>query len=356
MNHRFKVLDFLRGVAIILVMLRHANLTSITTGMGWIGVDLFFVLSGFLVSGLLFSEYKKSGTIKPIRFLIRRGFKIYPLFYTVLILHIIYNYLKHRPVHSNEILSEIFFYQNYSPGILGISWSLAIEEHFYLLLSIGLLILYKINKLKIKYIIPVCWLIVTLICLFLRIYTWQSNNSFNVYIHFFPTHLRIDSLAFGVLIAGLYHFSNQWLHTIVKRLRWIIIISIPILLCPAFLFAPGTAQIVTFGFTCLYIGFGLLLALLIVYEDKTIITLSSIRILPVFNVIAWVGLYSYPIYLIHMKAGPILSNYFIRNYIPVTIEIVTGLNFAFNIFCGYILSLLIERPFLRLREKYYPAT
>ncbi|MBK8952142.1 MAG: acyltransferase [Chitinophagaceae bacterium] len=59
MKERLKVLDFLRGIAILLVMFRHAKVSTITTRMGWIGVDLFFVLSGFLVSGLLFSEYKK---------------------------------------------------------------------------------------------------------------------------------------------------------------------------------------------------------------------------------------------------------------------------------------------------------
>jgi peptidoglycan/LPS O-acetylase OafA/YrhL len=78
---RLRELDFLRGIAILLVLLRHIHLFSFTKNMGWIGVDLFFVLSGFLVSGLLFKEYIKFGNIRPKLFLIRRGFKIYPIYF-----------------------------------------------------------------------------------------------------------------------------------------------------------------------------------------------------------------------------------------------------------------------------------
>ncbi|MBX6315440.1 MAG: acyltransferase, partial [Isosphaeraceae bacterium] len=91
-------LDILRAVAILLVLGHHAPfspsdrpillrapLFALLYG-GWCGVDLFFVLSGFLVSGLLFTEFKAHGRISPGRFLIRRGFKIYPQFYIYIIL------------------------------------------------------------------------------------------------------------------------------------------------------------------------------------------------------------------------------------------------------------------------------
>ncbi len=69
-NNRLRELDFLRGIAIILVLLNHKHLFDFTQTVGWVGVDLFFVLSGFLVSGLLFKEYIKFGNIKPLLFLI----------------------------------------------------------------------------------------------------------------------------------------------------------------------------------------------------------------------------------------------------------------------------------------------
>ena len=72
-------LDMLRAVAVLLVFCYHSEGTKLF--FGWIGVDLFFVLSGFLVSGLLFQEYQATHEIQPARFLLRRGLKIYPQFY-----------------------------------------------------------------------------------------------------------------------------------------------------------------------------------------------------------------------------------------------------------------------------------
>lgn len=131
-NRRLRELDFLRGIAILLVLMRHADLFDFTTRVGWIGVDLFFVLSGFLVSGLLFKEYLKFGTIRPMRFLVRRGFKIYPiyfLFYPIYILPLILA----RDLSLVYMFADLTFVQNYVNGwgyAYGASWSLAVEEHF----------------------------------------------------------------------------------------------------------------------------------------------------------------------------------------------------------------------------------
>ena len=73
-----------------------------------------------------------------------------------------------------------------------------------------------------------------------------------------------------------------------------------------------------------------------------------------FNAVAWVGVYSYSIYLIHLKAGPMIANYFTENIYDAPRLLFIILFLFFNILAGYILSLLIEQPFLRLREKYFP--
>src|SRR6185437_81561 len=83
-------LDFLRFCGVFLVMVVHLSITghtyldkilsTIKVG-GWTGVDLFFVLSGYLVSGLIIRENELYGSFDPVRFLIRRGFKIYPTYY-----------------------------------------------------------------------------------------------------------------------------------------------------------------------------------------------------------------------------------------------------------------------------------
>src|SRR5215472_11389614 len=82
---RVKGLDILSGVAMLLVLTFHQLLNNILARACWSGVTLFFVLSGFLVSGLLFKEYQRSGEMRIGRFLIRRAIRIYPPFYVMLI-------------------------------------------------------------------------------------------------------------------------------------------------------------------------------------------------------------------------------------------------------------------------------
>jgi peptidoglycan/LPS O-acetylase OafA/YrhL len=82
---RVRQLDILRAIAVLLVLGRHEHANALWRRCGWVGVDLFFVLSGFLISGLLFSEYKKRGRLDLPRFYIRRGLKIYPSFYVLIL-------------------------------------------------------------------------------------------------------------------------------------------------------------------------------------------------------------------------------------------------------------------------------
>ena len=149
-KNRLRELDFLRGIAIILVLLRHQALFEFTSEMGWIGVDLFFVLSGFLVSGLLFREYIKFGNIKPMRFLIRRGYKIYPIYYLSVFIYLT-PYLLNGNFPLWKLLHESIFIQNYTKGLGYInpaSWSIAVEEHFYL--SFVLILWISLKKKWIK--------------------------------------------------------------------------------------------------------------------------------------------------------------------------------------------------------------
>src|ERR1700756_2291394 len=128
-------LDFVRGIAILLACGWHFN--QVQTGIapldwlltpgrkaGWAGVDLFFVLSGFLIGGLLFSEFKHEHGFSPSRFLIRRAFKIWPVLYTFLLLQLILN---QHPWES-YFFQCLFHIQNYLVTPLSHLWSLAVEE------------------------------------------------------------------------------------------------------------------------------------------------------------------------------------------------------------------------------------
>jgi len=136
-------LDALRCIAVWLVLFRHLPIPSKATGFfaeslrvlhrgGWIGVDLFFVLSGFLVSGLLFREFQRTGSASIKRFLIRRGFKIYPPFWVLIGATVVMRcWFEKTGIQWSNLVGELLFLQNYYDCLWGHTWSLAVEEHFY---------------------------------------------------------------------------------------------------------------------------------------------------------------------------------------------------------------------------------
>src|ERR1700722_13574336 len=112
-------LDFLRGIAILMVMDFHAPISILLApfrwlgfrNFGWAGVDVFFVLSGFLVGGLLIKEWKQSSRIDSRRFLIRRGFKIWPQYYVFLLAMLLTG---HRGLR--DLWGNLLNIQNYVGG------------------------------------------------------------------------------------------------------------------------------------------------------------------------------------------------------------------------------------------------
>jgi peptidoglycan/LPS O-acetylase OafA/YrhL len=202
---RVAALDVLRGIAVLSVLISHAKLqyTSLPAAFSrslnavailFSGVDLFFVLSGFLVSGLLLREYQRHGSIHPWRFLVRRGLKIYPSFYAFLLTSIAVSLafrIWPHPTTSN-IVSESLFVQNYGTPLWSHTWSLAVEEHFYLCLVAllaGLVTSRRGNGLRF---IPAIVACVAITCPLLRFLTAWLIPEFAFHLHLAPSHLRFD--------------------------------------------------------------------------------------------------------------------------------------------------------------------
>lgn len=361
---RLRELDFLRGIAIILVLLRHQYLFQFTTKMGWIGVDLFFVLSGFLVSGLLFKEYLKFGNIKPGLFLIRRGFKIYPIYYLIYILYLVPKIVKHQ-FELKGFLSDIFFIQNYVWGWgwnYVPTWSLAVEEHFYVMLVLFLTFVFnhqllqntiKIQRFKINY-FQVILCFVFIVCLVWRFYNNVYHPDYNEK-NLTMTHLRIDSLLAGVFVAYLFYFKNDKLTVFFNSYKQgLVFVIIPLLLFTPFIDFEESFFVRTIGFTMLYFAFALLLIYFLLDADinKKINFIFSKRIV---SIISKIGFSSYSIYLIHGFVGILIS--FFLNYI-VKLQINSILLFIINVVASVLAGMLItnyvEKYFLKIRDKYYP--
>ena len=353
---RNQAIDFLRGIAIFLTLFRHFGINIYLYKIGWVGVDLFFVLSGFLVSGLLFGEYKKTSTINFLRFFVRRGLKIYPLFYLLFALYFVDIKLDlNKEINYPALLPEALFYKNYVGGdaFWIHTWSIDIEEHFYLLLPLLLLCLIFITKSKGNSFksIPFLFLIIALSCLILRVLV-TINQPFSHTNNVSPTHLRIDSLFFGTLLSYFYHFHQTRLANFVNNNKTTLRIVSFILLLPCLIFWDYDPQMTTWGFSSLYLGFGGVL-LLSIYSDNNYPKILK----KIYGLTASMGLYSYGIYIIHwvliwwfiLPFGGYLDAHY-----PVKL-LVFFIYLGVTFFCGWALSKIVEIPFLALRDKLFPS-
>jgi len=343
---RIKGLDFLRGIAIAGVLCRHSHMQNFLVSPGGYGVDLFFVLSGFLVSGLLFSEYKKTGNAETGRFLIRRGFKIYPAFYFYLgILILTEVFFFKRTIGSSSILTEVFFLQSYGNPIQFHTWSLAIEEHFYILLSLLIFLAIRFGwmpnrKAIISFLIAAIVLIFTL--RFIHCLPIGKPRA-----AFFATHLRADGLFMGALFSYLWHFSPDFIKKILAHRRLLYFIA-AILVAPCFLIAPGSFFMMTIGLNILHLGFAVFILLLAdEYYESMIFRTPYLK--TVAAVVCFLGINSYSIYLWHLLVEDVIDS-----YIPESEVLNIIIFFAGAIAIGLLSSYFIERKFLNIREKYFP--
>ncbi|TPE44090.1 acyltransferase [Pontibacter mangrovi] len=342
---RVQGLDFLRGIAVIGVMLTHTSLHNPISRAGWMGVDLFFVLSGFLVSGLIFTEYKQTGAFNIRLFLIRRGFKIYPSFYFFIAASILLGLFTGYPeLKPGFVLDEVIFIQNYRQGLWWHTWSLAVEEHFYIFFA-GLSFFLIPRKLLPKP--PVA--LPLFVGLYLAVVAMRVQSSL-AHQHeenyaFFATHLRSDGILLGVILSYLYHFAPSAL-TFARRAPWPVMLFACLLISPAFLFTGGEIFMNTVGTTTVHFGFCLLVLLAVQAKGAAASLPAVLR--HAFSFISTIGLYSYTVYLWHI---PVL--HFMDGLTPWPWANY-GLYFLITIILGAFLSLTVEKYFLRIRELYFP--
>lgn len=204
-------LDGLRAIAALIVVLFHLNAKIFF--FGWIGVDLFFVLSGFLITNLIVQNLNSHNFIK--NFYIRRSLRIFPLYFIVTVPILLFLLILNK-TNIFEFLSYITYTQNfyevnsrsYLP-LLGHTWSLAIEEQFYLFYPFIFLI-FKFDRNRIR----------TLFSLILISVVFRFIFSFQGYSVYWQSTLlfsRMDSLLIGgllVLLVEYYNFSRQRLNQI----------------------------------------------------------------------------------------------------------------------------------------------
>jgi peptidoglycan/LPS O-acetylase OafA/YrhL len=220
---RIEELDGLRALAIISVLIVHDGLPlaqhlhlSWFALRGWVGVDLFFVLSGFLITRILLDSKSKPGYFA--RFYTRRALRIWPLYYVwVLFILVLTKNVALIGAHTHSIPAWQFliFVQNFNPGIIGVgvltvTWSLAIEEQFYFVWP---LVVYKAGS---KAIGIICLAILAAEPALRALAPHIPLHPCMVYL---GTAFHLDGLAFGGLAAVIYG-SRELESTVCKRLAW----------------------------------------------------------------------------------------------------------------------------------------
>lgn len=241
-SRRVVQLDFVRGLAILAVLQYHVLSIPVRNSwargfeyagkrMGWMGVDLFFVLSGFLVGGLLIQELIRSADIRIGRFLLRRLFKIWPAYYLYIAAQAVFG---HYPLHT-FLWQNALNIQNYTGTALGFTWSLAVEEHFYLVLPALLLLLYKSRHLRPKIPVILSSCCVVILCgRIVSVYFFHGEEPY------MKTHARVDSLLFGVLLSYAFYVHRDKFN---RMLKWRPILFLCSLLGLLFAFEQGQTRI-----------------------------------------------------------------------------------------------------------------
>ncbi len=345
-------LDVLRGFAIFLVMGVHVPAYPIWSTFGGFGVDLFFVLSGFLISNLLFTEYRNTGDIRLKRFFFRRAMKLYPSFWLLLLVTLIYAMARHLHFGARQWIGELLLTQNYIGSIWGHTWSLSVEEHFYLLLPLALAWMLRRGKGSDDPFraIPMLFAGVAAACLAMRAANAYLHPAFDHRLHFQPSHLRIDSLLFGVLLSYLHNFRPGILRKL-TRAPWRMPLSMlsGVALVPALVLPYNDPIVYTAGFTLLYFSFGSMLVVSLYKEE----TRKKSKPGWALKAMARMGFYSYTLYLWHVPLAQLFS-WLAPRFGPVNQYLLHALYFTACIAAGVVASWLVEIPLLKLRERLSP--
>src|SRR4051812_36527813 len=200
-------LDLLRAIAIVVVVVYHAALFGFklpgrVDRFGWIGVDLFFLLSGFLIGGQLLASLARDQRIKLGRFFPRRALRIMPAYFVVLAIYFLLPAWREYPEMSQPLWKFLLSVQNialHGGTAFSHAWSLAVEDQFYLALPFLLLFLH--HRPRAAIIVP-CLIVIGGIAL--RGFLAAQNPSidggvafrgFQAWIYY-PTWTRLDPLVF----------------------------------------------------------------------------------------------------------------------------------------------------------------
>lgn len=338
-------LDVLRSAAILLVFTGHylgafhaspAVQNFPLFRWGWTGVDLFFVLSGLLIGSQLYKELNRTGRIRIGHFLLRRGLRIWPLYYGF-VLFAALGYFFGKNVL--DIWSDAFCLSNFFHCHVEGGWSISTEEQFYIITPILLSLFALRLSPRRLWVIP-CLAIVVLISTRAWVIAHSALPEYALRQKlYFPIFTHADGLAVGVFLAWLVTFHKDRL----RSKAFAALASSGMLICGAALYG---IKPLLLNFTALGLIYGSL-------------ELYGISALPLPRVVRWTGFYSisrlsFGLYLNHLGILNVLSNWLLgfsrRGFFALWVTYFVCLGICLLV--AMVTFVLIERPFLVIRGRW----
>lgn len=354
--HYIQSLDGVRAIAVLLVFFYHAILIfpafNIHFNNGFLGVDIFFVLSGFLITSILLKEFDETQTINFKNFYARRFLRLTPAYWTHLaILFLFATYLFTSSItdilYSNQnFVYAIFYLTNWQralhgsdiTGLLSHTWSLAIEEQFYLIWTFFLFLLLRRMK---RFPIVLITAGIILGTALLRAYQWQGERSVDLLYNAFNS--RMDALLVGCLVGQLTAW--KFLPKNLNNSEWFNLLAI----CSLFIIVMFLLYTSSYSSAFLYQGgftiFALAVGVLIIWLTQCPKNLVS-NILKT-QPLVWLGKTSYGIYLWHSLVIAYVNQFSLPSFAKISIAII--LTLIITSLCYY----LIEQSFLKLKTKFH---
>lgn len=349
----YPALDGLRGTAILLVVVYH-NFGFINyTSFGWLGVDLFFVLSGFLITDILLNTVGKPGYLK--NFYLRRALRIFPLYFLCLFIFLFLiprlfpapgvDYYQQNQFWLWAYLQNwLYIFKPTDATSLHHLWSLAVEEQFYLVWPLIILLVRKTQTLLFIISMVLCAVLV------LRLWAWQNEDANFAYYQLY-TFTRIDGLCIGCMVALINRINNKFF----TRYTAVVVLFFALLNISFFLlnrrYQFSFPYLALAGYTTFAMLFGLLVQEAISQKTAIINFLFNNSILRFF------GKISYGFYILHWPIYIILAPY-LQNWIKGfaggnMIEfLVSVLATSAALIISWISYRYFELYFLNLKEKF----
>lgn len=345
-------LDGWRAVAIIAVMASHAGHSySAPLGRdsffdriasGTHGVNLFFAISGLLITSRLLEEWDRAGHVSLKRFYIRRAFRILPPALLYLACVALLGAIGLLPVVREEFVAATFFFRNYLPAILGPNgagfftshyWSLGVEEHFYLFWPALLLFAGR------KHALPVAIVVAVLVAVWRHVEAWREIMLYNAIqpTYFVRSDTRIDSIMWGVVAA--LALSRPEVRAIVEKYLSTIVMLAVVALYGAIVYRYGTRP-----------TFWEAMIVPVIIVGTVLRPRSALGRVLENPMMRWIGRLSYSLYL---------WEFFFVYYAGVPITLGVWQTFPVNLIaavaCAAASYYLVERPLVRLGHRLAPV-